>query len=97
MSPNLVRRLSQCVGALGALNFVAAFAIDVLIGGDAANGKIGNGRYFLSNHGVFTEVSRAIFEYSLWHWRSVFVTLPLAIVGGAIVADQDHRTAKKQG
>ena len=45
------------------------------LGGDAINGYVRAGHYFLGMHsnGPFTDVSRAIFTYSLWHGFSVIV------------------------
>jgi len=50
------------------------------IGGSADNGKIEAGRYFLSNDGVYTEVSRAVFNYSKYHTDSLFITHPFLIL-----------------
>jgi hypothetical protein len=46
------------------------------------NGKIGGGHFYLASHGKFTEVSEAVYAYSLWHARSLFVTHPLAMLTG---------------
>jgi hypothetical protein len=62
------------------LNFVVFWIVAVLIGGDALSGEARNGRYFLSSHGHLTEVSHAVFVYSLCHVLSVFVTHPLGFV-----------------
>lgn len=58
------------------------------LGGDAVNGKIEDGRYYLfgvrSNAGqkVYTEVSEPVFNYSKWHVYSVWVTWPLVMAAG---------------
>jgi len=49
------------------LNFVVFGVVDVYLGGDALNGKVENGRYFLNNHGPYAEVSHATFLYSAVH------------------------------
>ncbi|WP_157182247.1 hypothetical protein [Methylobacterium sp. WSM2598] len=64
--------------AVGATNFIAFSIAAAFLGGDAGNGKIVNGHYFLGSHGTYTEVSEAVFTYSLWHVRSLFITHPLA-------------------
>jgi hypothetical protein len=58
---------------------VGFVAVASLLGGDATNGKIANGHFFLANHGKLTEVSEGVFRYSLWHARSLFITHPLAM------------------
>src|SRR5262245_55965390 len=70
-----------CVAILNFLSFVAAAAV---LGGDAVNGKTDGQKYYLSSHGHFTEVSRSVFEYSRFHAYSVWVTHPLAFIGGYI-------------
>jgi hypothetical protein len=69
---------------LGVANFLIFAAIAIAIGGDAYNGKIENGHFFLGNHGRFTEVSQATFNYSLAHVRSLFVTHPVAALAWLI-------------
>src|SRR5258706_14722303 len=52
------------------------------LGGDAVNGKIAGGHYFLMSHGRYTEVSADIFNYSRSHAYSTGVTHPLAFAAG---------------
>jgi hypothetical protein len=49
------------------INFLLFIIIDLVLGGDAANGHIENGHYFLASHGKLTEVSAFVFTYSLIH------------------------------
>ena len=72
------RAILQFFFFFGVANFVAYWIIGVYLGGDAIGGKAVDGHYFLGNRGYLTEVSRAVFTYSRWHARSVFVTFPLA-------------------
>lgn len=68
-----------------ALNFVAYVITACILGGDAWNGRIQQGHYYLSMHGHLTEVSRAMFEYSLWHtyvlWINFAVIIALRLLG----------------
>jgi len=81
----LQRRMLCAILALCVLNFLAFYVVAILLGGDAVNGYAEGGRYFLRSHGKTTEVSRDVFEYSLWHVRSLFLTHPLgALVGVAL-------------
>jgi hypothetical protein len=62
------------------VNCIAFFAIGAYLGGYALLGKISDGHAYLGSRGHLTEVGGDVFLYSLWHGRSVFITLPLAIV-----------------
>jgi hypothetical protein len=62
-----------------ALNFAAYWIIGFSIGGDAMNGQVSNGKYFLTMHGVDTEVSYAVYMYSFIH-SMITITSPLWIV-----------------
>ncbi len=52
-------------------------------GGDALNGFVRDGRYFVGSHGTYTEVSRAAWEWSRVHAISLFLTQPLALASMA--------------
>jgi len=56
------------------VNFFLFAAVATYVGGDVINGKSNNGHYYLSSHGKMTEVSRALYIYSVIHATSVFVT-----------------------
>lgn len=82
---------------IGLLNFAIFVAGALYLGGDAVNGKIEGGHYYL--FGVargtgmkgYTEVSQAVFDYSRWHAYSVFVTWPLAL----LAAIAENRSKKR--
>jgi hypothetical protein len=76
--------LVYAIGIVAVVNFFGFVGIADYLGGDALNGHEAEGHYFLSNHGHLTEVSRAVFKYSQWHFGSLFVTHPLAILVGWI-------------
>jgi len=87
-------RCLLAVCGLGILNFVAFVIVAVAIGGDAVNGKAVGGHYYLASHGKLTEVSEAVYTYSLWHARSVFITHPLAMLTGYLAnLEKKARTA----
>jgi len=92
MSDLRYRSLSA-IWALGILNFIVFIIVASLIGGDAGNGKIVGGHFYLASHGKLTEVSEAVFTYSLWHVRSLFVTVPLSMIAGILAAPE--RKARK--
>jgi hypothetical protein len=61
------RRVLLIWNCFAILNIVAYWITALVLGGDAWNGGIRNGHYYLANHGRLTEVTRAVFEFSLWH------------------------------
>src|SRR6187551_801673 len=61
---------------LAIVNFVLFVAIAVWLGGDAINGTTRDGRYYLMQHGIYSEVSRPVFIYSIIHTLSLFLTHP---------------------
>ena len=67
------------------------FLVALKIGGDAVNGRIVNGRYYVASHGKYTEVSKAVFTYSRYHVYSVWVTHSvgiLALAGWLVVKEK---------
>jgi hypothetical protein len=76
--------------AVGTLNFLIFVAGATYLGGDAVNGKIEGGRYYLfgvrteSGRKVYREVSRPVFTYSRWHVYSIFVTWPLVMAAAVV-------------
>lgn len=64
-------------------NFLIFFVIGVFIG-DALNGKIEEGHYYLSNHGNLLEVNYVVFMYSKLHALSMLVTHPLGMIAAGL-------------
>ena len=58
-------------------NFLAFVVISVFLDGDALNGYVRDGHFFLCAHGSCVEVSHSIWTYSYWHavtaWGGVFL------------------------
>jgi hypothetical protein len=73
--------LALAAVVVGFANFLSFFVESTHIGGDALNGSIRDGHYFVVSHGSSTEVDRATWEWSRIHALSLFVTHPLAMVG----------------
>lgn len=63
------------------INFASFWIISVANGGDASNGKKEDGRFFVANHGRYTEVSSAFFECNRIQSISVWVTHSCALLG----------------
>jgi hypothetical protein len=69
------------------LNFIAFVVGTLYLGGDAINGRVEDGHYYLwgkdrHGHGEFTEVNEEVFRYSRWHAYSLVATC-LACFGAA--------------
>lgn len=79
------------------INLLAFVAVTHQLGGDAINGRVVNGHYFLGSHGRLTEVSASVFAYSQWHAMSLFLTFPLGLLAGAwcVFTVMDEMTAWK--
>jgi hypothetical protein len=75
----------------GLLNFVALFLISMWVGGDAVQGKVEDGRYFVAEEGRYHEVSATFFRLNQLHVVSIFLTVPLA----GIVAWRGERRARR--
>jgi hypothetical protein len=97
IATSLLSKLTVVVTVIGLLDFVSFLVGASYLGGDAVNGKIGGGRFYLFGpyHGTkaFHEVSQAIFEYSRWHAYSLIIIWPLMIVLG-IAAQRAEKRVK---
>ena len=65
---------------LAMLNFVAFVEGSIYLGGDALNGYVKAGHYFLCAHGNCVEVSGSIWHYSYWHAYSSFLGIVLYLL-----------------
>jgi hypothetical protein len=69
------------------LDLILLIALSFHIGGDAINGKIECGKYYVWGYRYqdhikgFTEVSRAVFELSRWQVYSVWATWSATLLG----------------
>jgi len=79
---------------LAAPNFLLFVFASVYLGGDALNGYVQEGHYFLCAHGGCTEVSHSVWTYSYWHAVSamggillIFVEATIFVTMGDIVLD----------
>ncbi len=64
---------------LACVSFITFILISFYLGGDAFNGFAQNGHYVLSNHGKYTDVSRAVWIYSYLHSIVMLVTFGLGL------------------
>ena len=84
------RRVAGILIVLGVANFVAAGCVSEIIGGDAINGKVDRGHYFLGNKGEYTEVSPAVYYCSLVHMTSMFLSV-FVVAGGGIAYSLSYK------
>lgn len=88
IKPSIFKHPNHVITVLGTIalvNFGVFWFVALSVGGDAVNGKIADGRYYLANHGVLTEVSYPVFVYSYIHVLSVFVTHSLFVLSALVV------------
>lgn len=78
---------------LGLLNFLSYAVIYAYVGGDAPNGKIDNGKYYVKGHflqhgteGHASEVSQWTWIYSYIHSISIWPTIGLVLCAMMILA-----------
>jgi len=64
------------------LSFGAWGVLTLVIHGDAINGKIENGKFYVAMKGMYTEVPWEVYLYSLVHTCTNFVLFPATIISG---------------
>jgi hypothetical protein len=95
MKSQTLKLICKTIFFLGLANFAVFVAVALRLGGDAVNGKVEDGRYFVSSHGKDTEVSRETYLYSRTHARSVWITHPLALLAAFAAARIDKAEEKR--
>lgn len=90
-------RLLKVICGICILNFVVFCIVAFESGGDAVNGKIMGGHFYLAENGKLTEVSEALFTYSLWHVRSLAITWPLAMLAGYLLKMENRERRRRAG
>ena len=73
-------KLATVILILCVLNFVAFAVGSIIHGGTAGNGYIEGDVYYFSDHGRVKEVSQQVWNYSIWHSRSLFITHSIAAI-----------------
>ncbi len=82
--------------AIAIVNFAAFIIINICIGGDAINGHVTDGHYYLGSHGRYTEVSRAVWTYSYYHTVSMWIThLSVFILAAIFLNTGDMKIEKR--
>lgn len=71
----------RLVASLGSANFVAFALVGYALGGDAFQGRVDSGVFYLGNHGEYTQVSELTYRLSRLHGLSAIVGLLAAAYG----------------
>ena len=77
--------LAVTVVAVGFANFLAFFVESLALGGDALNGRVTDGHYFIASHGTYTEVTQAVWTVSRIHAIATFVSWPFVLISMAFL------------
>jgi len=77
------------------LNFGVWGVLNSVIHGDAVNGKIENGKYYVAMKGKYTAVSRAVYVYSYIHTCTNFVLFPATMLSGILTIRRNTRQRKR--
>jgi hypothetical protein len=63
------------------VNFASFLILSGMYGGSALNGKIEGGKFYVANHGRYTEVTESTFRFSLIHSMTAFGLIFVAVLG----------------
>lgn len=66
--------------ALAVINVLTFIGGILYLGGDALNGYVHSGHYFICAHSQCVETSRTIWRYSYWHTLAAFGGILLVIL-----------------
>ena len=88
-------KLTHILFVVTVLNFGAWGIVNSVIHGDAVNGKIESGKYYVAMKGRYTEVSRGVYLYSYIHTCTNFVLFPATILSGLMDIRSNARKRKR--
>ena len=90
------KTIAMTLFALAFVNFAVFFCVAAVIGGSADAGKIQNGRYYVANHGQYTEVSQGVWTYSSIHVRSIWFTHPIGLLSASLLVLTQSQKSKQK-
>ncbi len=99
MDSKPIRKLCQILLCAGFANFLLFSVVAFIIGGNAGDGMIEGGKYYVGTKSQYTQVSYNVFIYSLWHGYSCLVTHLLVFISAAILwwLDKKEKTKPRGG
>jgi hypothetical protein len=89
-------KVTRILFVITVLNFGVWGVINSMIRGDAVNGKVEHGKYYLAMKGRYTEVSRDVYLYSYVHTCTNFVLFPATILSGLLGMRTNARKVKRE-
>lgn len=75
----VTRNLMSLGIAIALINYILFAFLWIMLGGSAINGVSAEGHYFISASGHLVEVTRSIFELSVWLSYGLFITFPIGL------------------
>jgi hypothetical protein len=79
LHPTKRRDIYLCIGAIAFANFLLFLTVSQFLGGSAPNGYTRNGRFYLGEHGRYTQVSSAVYRYSQIHTWTTFALMFIGV------------------
>lgn len=77
--------LAAAVIVLGFANVLVFVSVSAALGGDALNGRVTDGHYYVASHGTYTEVSQAAWTASRIHAVVTMLSWPLVVLSMAFL------------
>ncbi len=71
--------LAALITLLWGVNFLWTLSLSAQYGGGALNGFVRDGRFYLAQHGTYTEVSQAIWEQIRLHELGIWLGIPFVV------------------
>ena len=84
--PDRAERVCWGILLIAGVNWFVFAAVCLAIGGDGWGGRIEDGRYYVCNHGVYTEVSRATFVFTKVYVVASIALLVVGTIAGLLAA-----------
>jgi len=88
-------KVTRILFVVTVLNFGVWGVLNSVIRGDAINGKIEHGKYYVAMKSRYTEVSRGVYLYSYVHTCTNFVLFPVTILSALLGIRANVRKAKR--
>jgi len=88
-------KVTRILFVVTVLNFGVWGVVNSVIHGDAINGKVEHGKYYVAMKGRYTEVSRGVYWYSFVHTSTNFVLFPATILSGLLGVRTNTRRDKR--
>jgi len=82
--------------ALGITVLVGFFLFSAIVGGSTGQGYEEGGKYFVGEHGNYTEVSQTVFIISGILETLFWIFIPLTPLGGFLIAHIQERIERKR-